>query len=67
MGERFTLRGVDRETGDVAEVELSDAQALDLAAGEVVTYWRRKPDPFVTEDGQLGERESAVPEPPEAA
>jgi hypothetical protein len=58
--ERFTLRLVEEETGDIREVELTAAQALDFCAGKAISS-AVDGDPFITEDGQLGVRESAVP------
>lgn len=62
--ERFTLR-LTAENGDVREVEISAAQALDVGAGAALGYAVRDEE-LLADDGHIIQRESAIP-PKEAA
>jgi hypothetical protein len=59
-GEIYTFRSAD-ENGDVTEIEMTAAQVLDFSAGKAIGYVPRDREVLMDEDGQIIERESAVP------
>lgn len=63
---RATFRCVDG-AGNRHEVELTEAQAVELATGRAVAYFPRDEKVALNGDGSLTFRESAVPQYRDAA
>jgi len=57
----YTLRMIMRD-GTIRETELTAAQALDLGAGQPISYFPRDERLLIDDDGTITVRESAIPQ-----